>query len=191
MTITYGPFLLSHVPLSGNETEAEKLALLEQFANIDMAVCSKFREVIDGKVVEFRDNPVAMLPDISHEWIEGSDAEVVLNVKGQQGWVPASYFQFLDGYGNLFVPYGNVAEYHELTLPSGQKFDFLCVSGSVVIDWIKQRSEGLRKQAQESPEWAKTCCEPDTLDTILEFHDQLIESIEACMKAEVIFMIGY
>src|SRR5690348_7663078 len=105
MTMVFGPFLLSHIPSDAIETEAQKLALLDQFANIDMAYCSKFREVIDEKVVEFRDNPDWVAPDISYGWLEGEEAAAVLSVKDERGWVPASYFQFLDGYGNLFVPY--------------------------------------------------------------------------------------
>lgn len=193
MTMVYGSFLLSHIPAEGIETEAQKLAVLEQFANLDMAYASKFREVIDGKVVEFQDNVKAIAPEISYHWLkeDGAEANAVLNVRNQRGWVPASYFQFLDGYGNLFVPYGdNAFGDYELNLPGGNTFEFRCVSASLGIHWIRTLNERLALQAQESPDWAATCCGTDSLADILEFHNQLVLAMEACMNAEVIFMIG-
>lgn len=193
MTMVYGPFLLAHLPAEGIETEAQKLAVLEQFANLDMAYASKFREVIDGKVVEFQDNVKALMPEISYHWLtgDGAEANAVLSVQHQRGWVPANYFRFLDGYGNLFVPYGdNLSGDYQLNLPGGNTFEFHCVSASLGIHWIKDLNERLARQAQESPDWAATCCGSDALADILEFHTQLVLAMEACMNAEVIFMIG-
>jgi hypothetical protein len=52
-----------------------------------MAYASKFREVIDDKVVKFQENVKAILSEISYHWLQGDGAEAnaVLSIQHQRG----------------------------------------------------------------------------------------------------------
>lgn len=176
MTNTYGPFLLSGIPGDAIETEAQCLALLEQFAR--KGFCSPFREIIQERVVE-----VSMVDKTpTHRWLEGEEAEAVLSVREQRGWASYSLFDYLDGIGTVFTPNGRKKGSYKLKLETGDTFEIYVLPASSATSMI--RAINTRLQGYGPEHW-ETASYP--LEMYLELHDSLISGLEACQKAGVIY----
>lgn len=185
MSATFGPFLLRHIRSDALETEVHCLAVLDQFAR--MGFCGRFREIIDGRVVEFYDGVGEPEDAQLYRWLEGDEAEAVLALESIGGFLPYSYFTFLDGLASLFTP----DEYAErgsaaIELATGDSYDFTAMPAPQAIRALERVNERLK--GKEPDFWAYY---DEPLETYLEFHGRLARDLQRCSDAGVLYLFGY
>ncbi|MBC8170399.1 MAG: hypothetical protein H7X77_01955 [Anaerolineae bacterium] len=180
MGATYGAFLLDNLPLDAIETEAQCLAVLEQFASLGL--CPMFREVIEGRVVEFRYDA----PTVAYHWLEGTDAAAVLTLHESGGSAPYSYFEFLEDVGTLLTPGGVKETEISLELETEDVIDFKVMPAADAIATIQKISS----QLQDPKIYPEPASFRHPLSTYLEFHNELIQGIEKSIKAGVLYILG-
>jgi hypothetical protein len=184
MSASFGPFLLRHIRSDAVETEEQCLGILDQFAR--MGFCGRFREIIDGRVVEFHDG-VGMPEDTRlYRWLDGDEAEAVLALETLGSFRPYSYFAFLDGLASLFTP----DEYAEggsasIDLATGDTYDFSAMPAPQAIRALERINKRLK--GKEPDFWQYY---DETPDTYLEFHTKLIEHLQRCSDAGVLYLFG-
>ncbi|HEX2619059.1 MAG TPA: hypothetical protein VHL11_02900, partial [Phototrophicaceae bacterium] len=175
MGANYGPFLLEHIPLDAIETEAQCLAVLEQFAS--KGLCPMFREVIEGRVVEFHYD--SHTRTTSYHWLEHGDtnADAVLALYQSGGSAPYSYFEFLEDVGTLLTPGstpdGVKAETVSLLETEGE-IDFTVMSASEAAAIIQK----LNTQLQDPEVYPEPDSHRHPLATYLEFHHEFLQGID-------------
>jgi hypothetical protein len=188
MTMCYGPFLLSRLPFEAVETEAQCLDALDRFARLDL--CLMFREIIKDRVVEFHYDPDTRTT--SHRWLEGAEADPVLQLKRLGNCVPASWMETLDGIDPVLLPKVRGSGY----LLSGQEFSLELATGHIVefsaskairaVDHIRYTKNRVK---QETDEEFEAYHDPrDNRDELIEFYNELLRGIEKCRKAGVIYI---
>jgi hypothetical protein len=194
MSATNGSFLLNHIPVDDVKTEAQCLAILEQFAS--QGFCSMFREVINGRVVEFRYDTATHTT--SYRWLDGAEANAVLNLQDEYGSAPYSYYDFLsiigDGIGTLLPPEGGVEveDKVSLHLSGGWDKEFTVTPAPRAIAEIQRLNQELENPQYFPPEeFSSNVRRPSpSLNDYLDFHRGMLQAIETCMKAGVIYILG-
>jgi hypothetical protein len=146
------------------ETEEQCLALLDQFARIGF--CGRFREIIEGRVVEFHDGVGAPENAQLYRWLEGDEAEAVLALDALGGFLPYSYFAFFDGLGSLFTPDDDTeGGSASLELATGDAYAFTARPACRALRALAQVNERLKGK---EPDFWQYYDEP--LGTYLESH---------------------
>ncbi|HEX2619058.1 MAG TPA: hypothetical protein VHL11_02895 [Phototrophicaceae bacterium] len=189
MPISYGPFLLPRLPLDFVETEEQCLTVLEKFAR--KGFCPWFREVIEGRVVEFQYD--ATTKTTAYHWLQGAAADAVLKIKQSCGGdAPYSYYYFLDGIGSVLIPGGTKKKAASLRLGklSIDDYNFTAFPASRALAEIQTLNIRLVREAEASPDFAAASTHRPAINTLLEFHHSLLTDIERCVNAGIIFMMG-
>ncbi|MBC8170400.1 MAG: hypothetical protein H7X77_01960 [Anaerolineae bacterium] len=184
MGATNGAFLLNHIPVDDIETEVQCLAILEQFASLGF--CPLFREVIQGRVVEFRHDTSTRTT--SYHWLEGVQADAVLRLQNEYSSAPYHYYRFLDFIGPLLTPAGDREGEISLKQPESKwASKFMVTPASRAVAKIQQLNQALQDPNQFPPEEYTGY---PALSDYVNFHHELLQGIERCIKAGVIYMMG-
>lgn len=179
MSQTYGAGLLKKLPADTVDTEEKQRAVLLAF--FQTGVVLNLYDVVDGRVVRVH----GTLEAPTCEWVtDEAKVREVQEVMRLGGSRPSSYFSLLDGF-HVFVP---DEEAHgppiTIALPDGSRFEFAyhnMVSGLARLKKLNQRVALRPDSSFESM--------PHTKAEYLAFHQQLITDVEACQRAEVVYVL--
>lgn len=176
---TYGAGLLGKLPPTAIDTEEKALSVLTRF--FGTGVVLNLHDVVDGRVVRIH----GQLDSPGWEWVtDATKAAEVQQVMRLGGSRPSSYFSFLDGF-HVFVP---DEEAHgppiTLSLPDGSQFEFAYHNMVTGLERLQQVNQRVAKRPDSFFEkMAHTRAE------YIRFHEQLIADIEACQRAEVVYVL--
>jgi len=180
MGMTYGASLLSSIPCDCIETQAQKLALLDQFAR--KGYIMELYEVIDDKVVKFINGISQTKEAVLYEWVEDEDKiQQIKAVIKRGGSRPYSYASFLDGF-HMLIPDEEASGDSLLKLSNGSTFKFSAMPIPTAIERLERINQ--RISAYKASYWEKQSL---SLDQYLEFHNEIITDLTACMEAGVIY----